>query len=528
MLTNNLRLRVFFALLASVLIAVGVLALGGQVRAAYPAAATVQSAADVDASEPRSEHKAVNGERCLSCAESEPNSKTSDDGQSSDPAQPVGCATAVNLVLDDGTVENSVGWTNATMSFPAIWINRSSPPASSFPMNLTQISIKWPDSSALVGKTIELLVYSDADADGDPADAVKVAQIGSQTISVANGTTFQNYPVNINITGPGDVYYGFSDTYNNGGVSPRTFPAPLDTTASQGRSWVAAQNDTSNPDYNNLGNNDNLGTIGNLSGGAYEGNWVIRATGTGGACPSNTPTATSTTSSMPTSTTTRTAIPTATSTACPIQFVDAGPGTPFYEYIRCLACRNVLGGYSGEADCPGGSPCFKPNNNVTRGQIAKIVSNAAGYNDAIPDSQQSFADVPSSSPFWLFIERVYVHGAISGYPCDGTNGEPTSGTCYRPGNNLTRGQLAKIATSVAGYNETPSGQTFNDVPPSQPFYVYIERAVMHNIISGYPCGDPGESCPGSYYRPGVNVTRGQAAKIVAGTFFPNCVTPARK
>ncbi|MEA2573168.1 MAG: hypothetical protein QOH93_466, partial [Chloroflexia bacterium] len=139
------------------------------------------------------------------------------------------------------------------------------------------------------------------------------------------------------------------------------------------------------------------------------------------------------------------------------------------------------------------------------------------------------ADVPSSNPFWLFIERVHDHGAISGYVCDGTNGEPTSGTCYRPGNNLTRGQLAKIATSVAGYDEEPSGQTFNDVPPSQPFYVYIERAVIHNIISGYACGTPGhpeEPCPGSYFRPGLNVTRGQAAKIISGTFFPNCQTPA--
>jgi hypothetical protein len=239
----------------------------------------------------------------------------------------------------------------------------------------------------------------------------------------------------------------------------------------------------------------------------------------------NTPTPTRTSTASPT------APPTATSTPCTIQYSDVPQGSPFYDYIRCLACRNVLSGYSGEANCPGGSPCFRPNDNITRGQIAKIVSNAAGYEDAIPGSQQSFADVPSSSPFWLYIERVHDHGAISGYECSGTNGEPASGACYRPGANLTRGQLAKIATSVAEFSETPSGQTFNDVPPGSPFYEYIERAVLHGIISGYPCGTAGhpeEPCPGSYFRPGVNVTRGQAAKIVAGTFFPNCITPARK
>lgn len=220
-----------------------------------------------------------------------------------------------------------------------------------------------------------------------------------------------------------------------------------------------------------------------------------------------------------------------TPTPCPIQFTDADPDSPFYSYIRCLACRNVLSGYSGPENCPDGSPCFRPNDNITRGQIAKIISNAAGYTDAIPSNQRSFEDVPSSSPFWLFIERVYNHGAIAGYDCDGTNGEPTTGKCYRPGNNLTRGQLAKIATTVAGYSETPSGQTFNDVAPDSPFYVYIERAALHGIISGYPCGTPGhpeEPCPGSYFRPGLNVTRGQAAKIIAGTFFPGCETPARR
>jgi hypothetical protein len=31
-----------------------------------------------------------------------------------------------------------------------------------------------------------------------------------------------------------------------------------------------------------------------------------------------------------------------------------------------------------------------------------------------------------------------------------------------------------------------------------------------------------------YFRPNADVTRGQAAKIVANTFFPGCETPARK
>ncbi|HEX8597414.1 MAG TPA: S-layer homology domain-containing protein [Chloroflexia bacterium] len=212
---------------------------------------------------------------------------------------------------------------------------------------------------------------------------------------------------------------------------------------------------------------------------------------------------------------------------CTTQFNDAPPGSPFYENVRCLACRDILSGYACGAT---GEPCpgnyFRPNANVTRGQAAKIIANAAGFNDAIPSSRQTFRDVPPDSPFWLFIERVFEHGAISGYACGGP-GEPCPGAYFRPGNNLTRGQLAKISTEVAGYSETPSGQSFNDVPPDSPFYVYIERARLHDILSGYACGAPGEPCPGAYFRPGNNVTRGQTAKIISNTFYPACVTPAR-
>jgi hypothetical protein len=126
--------------------------------------------------------------------------------------------------------------------------------------------------------------------------------------------------------------------------------------------------------------------------------------------------------------------------------------------------------------------------------------------------------------------RAFItHGAITGYACGG-DGEPCDGQgrgYFRPGAKLTRGQLAKITTSVAGYNETPVGESFKDVASDSPFYQYIERAVAHGVISGYASGGPSEPCPGAYFRPGNNVTRGQTAKIVANTFFPNCQTPAR-
>ncbi|MDQ2806784.1 MAG: S-layer homology domain-containing protein, partial [Chloroflexota bacterium] len=73
----------------------------------------------------------------------------------------------------------------------------------------------------------------------------------------------------------------------------------------------------------------------------------------------------------------RTATPPAgTATPCPIQFTDVAVGSTFYDNIRCLTCRGIVGGYTDAGHCPGGAPCFQPGANVTRGQTAKFIRNA--------------------------------------------------------------------------------------------------------------------------------------------------------
>ncbi|HET6312410.1 MAG TPA: S-layer homology domain-containing protein [Chloroflexia bacterium] len=70
---------------------------------------------------------------------------------------------------------------------------------------------------------------------------------------------------------------------------------------------------------------------------------------------------------------------------------------------------------------------------------------------------------------------------------------------------------APQATCPAG------GQCFSDVLPGSPFYDYANNLYMQDIISGYPCGGPGEPCDGQnrpYYRSGNSVTRAQMTKFV--------------
>jgi hypothetical protein len=200
------------------------------------------------------------------------------------------------------------------------------------------------------------------------------------------------------------------------------------------------------------------------------------------------------------------------------------PGSTFYPYIHCLACLGIINGYS--------DGTFRPNANVTRGQLSKIVSNSAGFHDT-PTGQQ-FQDVAPGSTFYQYIYRLSTRGFISGYACGGA-GEPCVPPAnlpyFRPNANATRGQISKIVSNAAGFSDPPSGQQFQDVPTSNAFYQYIYRLSTRGIINGYACGGGGEPCvpPANlpYFRPNANATRGQMSKIDGLAFFPNCNIPAR-
>ena len=87
--------------------------------------------------------------------------------------------------------------------------------------------------------------------------------------------------------------------------------------------------------------------------------------------------------------------------------------------------------------------------------------------------------MPAEQPFYTFIETAFNHGIISGY-ADGT---------FRPGANVTRGQFRKIIVGAQGWAiDTSGGPHFSDVPPSNPFYAFVETAFNHGIISGYADG----------------------------------------
>jgi hypothetical protein len=258
----------------------------------------------------------------------------------------------------------------------------------------------------------------------------------------------------------------------------------------------------------------------------------------GAPCATPTVAASATATSPAASPTATTGAVTATPTACTVTFTDVPPTNTFYPFVRCLACKGIVQGYqcggAGEPCDPSNNPYFRPNNYVTRGQLAKIVSESAGFDDQIPPSQWTFTDVPYGSTFWLWVERLSNRQVMSGYQCGSPN-EPCDSEnrpYFRPGNGATRGQLTKIVSNAAGFSDTiPNTQyTFADVPPSNTFWLYVERLLLNRpgVMSGYPCGAPTEPCDSEnrpYFRPNNPLTRGQTSKIVANTFFPGCNPP---
>ncbi len=110
----------------------------------------------------------------------------------------------------------------------------------------------------------------------------RCASAATTLVTIAATGDFQTYPTDFSIPAAGDVYIGFVDQWALAGTfTPRLFPASLDESASQGMSYLSSVS-TPPVDIVDLGNNDINGTISDVEQGTLDGNWLIRASATGG------------------------------------------------------------------------------------------------------------------------------------------------------------------------------------------------------------------------------------------------------
>jgi subtilisin-like proprotein convertase family protein len=202
--------------------------------------------------------------------------------------------------------------------------------------------------------------------------------------------------------------------------------------------------------------------------------------------PTETPTRTHTYTRTPTAT--RTPRPPSSATPLPCEeYTDVTPGQYFYQAVDWLTCRHIVSGYSDRT--------FRPFNPATRAQLVKMVVLGEGWQLYTP-SQPTFYDVNPTDWFYSVVETAAKHGIIAGYG-DGT---------FHPYNNVTRGQLCKIIALARLWPLLdPEVPSFSDVPRGSAFYIYVQTALAHAVVSGYGDGT---------FRPHLDATRGQLSRML--------------
>ena len=93
-------------------------------------------------------------------------------------------------------------------------------------------------------------------------------------------------------------------------------------------------------------------------------------------------------------------------------FIDVPTSQTFYTYIETAHQHGIISGYTCGASCLE----FRPNADVTRAQMCKIIVLAEGWTIYTPPAP-TFRDVPSTDHFYGYIETAYRHSIISGYTC---------------------------------------------------------------------------------------------------------------
>ena len=133
---------------------------------------------------------------------------------------------------------------------------------------------------------------------------------------------------------------------------------------------------------------------------------------------------------------------------------------------------------------------FRPNNKVTRGQMAAFLWRAAG--SPAPAQAHSFTDVPADAYYntavsWLVGENI-------------TTG--TGNGRFSPNNQVTRGQTASLLHRAAGSPAAVTHHAFTDVAPT----AYYDGAVSWLVEAGITSGVSEDR-----FAPNGIVTRAQMA-----------------
>lgn len=140
-------------------------------------------------------------------------------------------------------------------------------------------------------------------------------------------------------------------------------------------------------------------------------------------------------------------------------FRDVSTKDPMYKYIAALANQGAISGYMDKT--------FRPNEPITRGQMAKIITLAYGFEKATT-LNHDFADVKSNNPFAHDIQTIFNLKITSG----------VSPISFAPNQRVSRGQMASFI--IRAENATSDYKPVKEIGNITDTTVYI-NGVAHYI-----------------------------------------------
>lgn len=102
----------------------------------------------------------------------------------------------------------------------------------------------------------------------------------------------------------------------------------------------------------------------------------------------------------------------APTTLANVEFKDVKSTDYFAEAVQSLVERGIIKGYTEDQT-------FRPNKDVTRGQAAKMIAGVLGF-DTLNVTNPQFKDVPQTNEYYGAIAALAERGIINGYPETGT------------------------------------------------------------------------------------------------------------
>jgi hypothetical protein len=180
------------------------------------------------------------------------------------------------------------------------------------------------------------------------------------------------------------------------------------------------------------------------------------------------------------------------------QFTDVATSSPFYDFVNVMKLWSITTGCAADRYCP--------QDRVSRAQMAVFVVRAAvGENFTFP-AAPFFTDVPSSSPFFKYVQKLKELGITEG----------CGATTFCPDANVTRAEMATFVVrgklrSLHGDNFTaPATAFYTDVPTANVFFKFVQKLRELGITSG---------CTATTFCPNEPVTREQMGAFVARAFL---------